>query len=84
MFALSGSQRLSLGAMHVLACLVGQAHGYTVLVSEARSPDEDFVFMSHARVFVEGGGGYSNMVHEMVLRLGGQVVRPREICTRPG
>lgn len=35
-------------------------------------PDEDFVYMTHARHFVQAGGGYSHIVHETnkILRKG--------------
>jgi len=38
-------------------------------------PDSDFAFMSHAKVYVPSGGGFSELVARMVSRSGGRVLR---------
>lgn len=38
------------------------------------NPDQDFYYMSHARQFVPGTGGYSMIIAKMVNRLGGKVI----------
>ena len=45
-------------------------------------PDSDFAFMSHAQVFVPSGGGFSNLVADMVTRSGGVVLNANP-DTRP-
>ena len=38
------------------------------------NPDDDVVFMSRARYFIEGGGGFSILIAGMVRELGGTVL----------
>ena len=45
--------------------------GYNVTHRWNHTPDEDLVYMSHARTFVYSGGGFSRIVGECVHRLGG-------------
>lgn len=40
-------------------------------------PDDDFVYMSSAKNFIQGGGGYSKLVSDVVTANGGQVFIPR-------
>ena len=40
-------------------------------------PDEDFIFMSNADIFVQGGGGYSELIAKMVKMNGGTVLYNR-------
>jgi hypothetical protein len=44
---------------------------------ESARPDEDFVFMSLAQNFVQGGGGYSKLISSVVSANGGTVFKPR-------
>lgn len=49
-----------------------KSRGYNVIQRIAgHTPDDDFAYMSHAQVYVYGGGGYSRLVGECVERLGG-------------
>ena len=51
-------------------------HGYRVMERiNCGTPDEDFVYMSSAKYFVPGGGGYSRNVGKLVTRNGGTVVK---------
>ena len=38
------------------------------------TPDEDFIFMSNANIFVQGGGTYSAWISKMVKMNGGTVI----------
>ena len=40
-------------------------------------PDDDFVYMGSAKNFIQGGGGYSKLVSNVVVANGGQVFIPR-------
>ncbi len=51
-----------------------RARGFTVDLRLAQPPDDDFVYMSRARYFVQSGGGFSILVSSVVQRLGGQVL----------
>lgn len=42
-----------------------------------QNPDQDFQYMSAARWFVPAGGGYSDLVAEVVKRRGGTILDPR-------
>jgi len=44
---------------------------------DSSRPDEDFVFMSSAQNFVQGGGGYSELISSVVSANGGRVFKPR-------
>ena len=48
-----------------------------VIISEPQLPDEDFAMLCAAEVFVQGGGGFSSLVGEVVKRRGGTVIKPR-------
>jgi hypothetical protein len=51
-------------------------HGYRVMEQiNCGTPDEDFVYMSSAKYFVPGGGGYSRTVGKLVTRNGGTVIK---------
>eukprot|EP00984_Skeletonema_dohrnii_P009638 scaffold3693_cov117-Skeletonema_dohrnii-CCMP3373.AAC.1 len=41
-------------------------------------PDDDFVYMCSARIFVQGGGGLSKLVSTVVTANGGRVFKPRK------
>jgi hypothetical protein len=47
-----------------------------VTTQVGKSPDEDFITMCSARIFVSGGGGYSALVAKIVRARGGTVFRP--------
>ena len=52
--------------------------GYRVMERiNCGTPDEDFVYMSSAKYFVPGGGGYSRTVGKLVTRNGGTVVKAK-------
>lgn len=50
--------------------------GFTVVadVKGEHTPDQDFYYMSHAKHFVPGTGGYSQIICQMIKRLGGKVI----------
>mmetsp|Transcript_94328 Transcript_94328/g.270170 ORF Transcript_94328/g.270170 Transcript_94328/m.270170 type:complete len:140 (+) Transcript_94328:871-1290(+) len=48
-----------------------KSRGYNVTHRWNHTPDEDLVYMGHARTFVYSGGGFSQVVGECVHRLGG-------------
>ena len=52
------------------------SHGFEVCVKEGEPPDTDFALLCSARVFVQGGGGYSALVAEVVRQRGGVVLTP--------
>ena len=54
-----------------------QAAGYDVTLRLAPYPDEDFIFMSFARTFDPGCGGYSRFAANIVEQRGGTVVGRR-------
>jgi len=47
----------------------------TSLRVNKHTPDEDFAFMSNANIFIQGGGGYSDLVAKIVRINGGQVLK---------
>ena len=49
---------------------------FSVTVREPTSPDEDFVRLGSARIFVQGGGGYSTLIASVVRARGGIVLQP--------
>ena len=54
-----------------------QAAGYNITniqVHGESNPDQDFYYMSHAKRFVTGTGGYSLLISKLVEQLGGVVV----------
>jgi len=50
--------------------------GFEVCTKEPGLPDHDFALLSSARVFVQGGGGYSALISKIVSKRGGVVVKP--------
>jgi len=42
--------------------------GYNVSTRLGKNPDEDFIFMSNAKYFLPSGGGFSNIVKNMVIK----------------
>ncbi len=64
-------------------CLINafNAAGYSTFgssINGAHNPDQDFFFMSHAKYFVQGTGGYSQLITDMVNRLGGKTITAAE------
>eukprot|EP01047_Picozoa_sp_COSAG01_P051567 COSAG01_NODE_5335_length_4326_cov_9.032174_4_plen_187_part_00 len=51
-----------------------EARGYSVTQRWNGTPDSDFVYMSHAHVFVVSGGFYSRFAAQCVRQLGGHLV----------
>ena len=49
--------------------------GYTVRLREAFDPDVDFTFMAMAHKFVQGGGGFSGLIAQLVAHSGRTVFR---------
>ena len=41
-----------------------------------RNADDDFAFATSAKVFVQGGGGYSRFMAKLVTKRGGRVLKP--------
>ena len=50
-----------------------QSKGFSVETKMGRNPDDDVIFMAHAKHFIRGGGGYSGVVAGLVAQLGGTV-----------
>jgi hypothetical protein len=44
------------------------------MVVDGPTPDQDFYYCSHAKYFVVSTGGYSKLMGQMVMRLGGHVI----------
>lgn len=63
--------------------------GFTVRLRIGREPDTDILFMSRAKVFVQGGGGYSFTIGNLARSLGNQVLCLNNViaaqwCSHPG
>lgn len=43
------------------------------------NPDEDFIYMSNAKIFIKSGGGYSNLISKMVEMNKNQVIDPSKL-----
>ena len=43
-----------------------------------RNADDDFAFATSAKVFVQGGGGYSRFMAKLVTKRGGRVLMPQK------
>jgi len=52
-----------------------QEIGHHVQVRVGHAPDDDVVFMANSKIFVPSGGGYSQMLCDMVRMNGGRVVK---------
>ena len=48
-------------------------HGFKASARPEHLPDDDFLYMTKARFFVSGGGGFSGMIAEICRSHGGQV-----------
>ncbi len=46
------------------------------------TPDEDFMFMINAPIFIQGGGGYSQLIADMVRRNNGTVIYDKEFLKK--
>lgn len=57
-----------------------ESAGLSVVQRWNGDPDEDFTFMSQARLYVRGQGGYSHLAAQMVKRFGGTVWGPMNWC----
>ncbi len=44
-----------------------------------RNPDEDFYYMTHSRIFIKSGGGYSTIISNIITNNGGLVYYPNSI-----
>ena len=51
-----------------------RGRGFTVQLRLGRTPDDDIIFMTRARYFMQSGGGFSYLLAQMVRRLGGTVL----------
>lgn len=49
------------------------AHGYEVELRLGAAPDDDIIYMGRAKHFVQTGGGFSFMLAQTVIWMGGQV-----------
>jgi hypothetical protein len=59
-----------------------EAKGYKVILRGVHDPDTDFTYMARAVTFVQGGGGYSGLVAQIVAKTKGAVVlRSGSTCT---
>ena len=52
-------------------------HGFDVKMKRTGTPDADFVYMCSSAVFLQGGGGYSNLVASVVRERGRIVLQPK-------
>jgi hypothetical protein len=52
-------------------------HGFHVNFQGKGTPDQDFIYLCYAKVFVKGGGGYSGLVAELVTSNDGIVITPQ-------
>jgi hypothetical protein len=48
-------------------------HGFNASARPEHLPDDDFLYMTKAKFFVSGGGGFSGMIAEICRSQGGQV-----------
>ena len=46
-------------------------------ILDAGLPDEDFALLCSSKVFVQGGGGFSKLIAQVVIFRGGKVISPR-------
>jgi hypothetical protein len=53
-----------------------RSSGFGVILQEPNLPDNDFIFLCSAQVFVRGGGGYSALVARVVETRGSVVFAP--------
>lgn len=49
-----------------------------VEIRESALPDQDFLLMCSANIFVQGGGGYSALIAQVVEKRGGVVLKPKQ------
>jgi len=54
---------------------------FEVCIKDPGLPDDDFALLTSARVFIQGGGGYSGLIAKVVSKRGGVVVKPRNTTT---
>ena len=57
-----------------------QDYGYQVQTRFDGDPDRDFVYMSFAKLFIAGGGGYSLSIAKAVNHFGGTRLRGKKGC----
>jgi hypothetical protein len=57
-----------------------EKHGFKVRARQGADPDTDFTFMAMARTFVQGGGGYSGLIAQMVKLNGQTVLHTGNLC----
>jgi len=53
--------------------------GHTVQLREPETPDMDFAFACSAKVFLQGGGGFSRLIASVVQASGRRVITPTPI-----
>lgn len=58
-----------------------RGHGFPVTVHPQDLPDNDFLYMTRAKYFVPGGGGFSRMVAYFIERHGGKIFRLEDLNT---
>lgn len=59
-----------------------RSHGFAVFIKDVELPDTDFAILCSASVFIQGGGGYSALVAEVVKQRGGVVLKPTNSSAR--
>jgi hypothetical protein len=59
-------------------------HGFVASARQDHLPDDDIVYMSHAKSLVLGGGGFSKFMGAMSRLRGGKVLRPASTTWRGG
>ena len=53
-----------------------RGHGFGVRTRLKSTPDDDFAYVCGSRTFVQGGGGFSKLMGEVVAARGGKVFKP--------
>ena len=56
-------------------------HGFSASVRQDNLPDRDFLYMTRARFFVPGGGGFSRMIARLAQRHDGRIFRVQDLNT---
>ena len=70
-----GSYRVSAMYIQALARLF-EAAGFSAHLRLGQHPDDDFMYMTSSRCFVQGGGGFSQLVARMIIARHGVVINP--------
>ena len=53
-------------------------NNFTIINKSSKNPDNDFKRMCNSKLFIEGYGGFSNVISQMVKKNGGQVIHAKK------